>query len=349
MTNGAKPTKPPVWAKLADKIARKLDADILLFSGAIYAEADDILIPLVAQKKRRKNIVLMLTSYGGQADAAYKIARCLREEYKNGEFILYVDSMCKSAGTLIALGAHQIVMSDQAELGPLDVQVYKQDEVGEFASGLTPIQALSTLRAESFKLWEDHFKKLRYRYTLSTRLAASIAARMAIGMFRSIYEQIDPMRLGENERAMMIGYHYGQRLKTTNLKGDTIDQLLVSYPSHGFVIDRTEARKLFVNVREPTIDEERLAHLVQPIVKAGQANEVQSGPAKILFLSTITTPTSDKLSNGDSNDSRTRKPRKATTRTRANRGTTSRNGRSQPAPFRTRRALPSTATNGKAT
>lgn len=317
---------PPPWQAVANRVARTRSADILMFSGGIYEPTETELTTMVQSCRSRANVMLILTTLGGSPDSAYRLARCLREEYKGGEFILFVDAECKSAGTLIALGAHKIVMSDEAELGPLDVQVYKHDEVGEFPSGLTPIQALTTLRTETFKQWEDGFRKLRYRHSFSTRMAALIAAKMSIGLFRPIYEQIDPMRLGENERAMMIGYHYGQRLKTENVKEGSIDRLLVSYPSHGFVIDRSEAKTLFSDVKKPTADEQLLASAVDELQKEGQASDARQGTAKILFLSTNSSKKIDSTGDGEGNGKGSRKPRTAAAGARSDFRTPARNG-----------------------
>jgi ClpP class serine protease len=40
-----------------------------------------------------------------------------------------VSGYCKSAGTLIALGANELAFGEHGELGPLDVQIAKRDEV----------------------------------------------------------------------------------------------------------------------------------------------------------------------------------------------------------------------------
>ena len=330
----------PSWEASASRVAKARNADIFLFSGGIYPGTDNQLTLLVKKCRSRQNVILMLTTMGGSPDTAYRIARCLREEYKLGEFILIVDSDCKSAGTLIALGAHKIVMSDEAELGPLDVQVYKEDEVGEMASGLTPIQALATLRVETFRHWEDSFGRLRYRHALSTRMAAQIAARMSIGLFRPIYEQIDPMRLGENQRAMMIGYHYGHRIKTDNVKDESIDRLLSGYPSHSFVIDRTEAKTLFSDVKSPTADEHALICEVKELAKEGQANDVrQQGSARIVVISTQSKRTADTSNNGEGNDTRTRQSGKGKTGAGPDFGSSVGNGR----PKRSRTVLPATS------
>jgi ClpP class serine protease len=84
----------------------------------------------------------MLATFGGDAHAAYKIGRALQNKYNAGSIIsnheplfdVFVPTYCKSAGTILVLGADRILMSAEAELGPIDVQLRKQDEVGEVTS-----------------------------------------------------------------------------------------------------------------------------------------------------------------------------------------------------------------------
>ena len=51
-------------------------------------------------------------------------------------------------------------MSDHAELGPLDVQVAKPDEIGGYHSGLVTMKALDVLSTQSFLLFDPHFIEL---------------------------------------------------------------------------------------------------------------------------------------------------------------------------------------------
>jgi hypothetical protein len=275
-----------------DNVSKELNADILLYSGDVMSPSDKEFMTLVPRVPTRPTVLFMLTTDGGSADAAYRIARCLQQRYK--KVVLFVDSFCKSAGTLIALGADEIVMSDMSELGPLDVQLHKPDELSELTSGLTPIQSLSTLQAETFKTFEHCFLKLRFRSGLqiTTRTAADIAARLTIGLFRSVYAQLDPMRLGEYQRAMLIAQHYGTRLARKNLKESSLDKLIADYPSHGFVIDRCEAETLFHKVREPSEMESLLATYLRLYVEEGLGGE----EAKILNL------TDDDDDNDDNDD-----------------------------------------------
>ena len=228
---------------------------------------------------QRKNILLILTTDGGNADVTYRIARCLQRRYDH--FIVYVRGWCKSAGTLLVSSANEIIMPDDGELGPLDVQLIKRDEVGEWESGLAPRQALETLRDESLKSCEDDFLKLRVRsgFSLSSALASEIAKAMAVELFKPIYGQLDPVRLGEIERAVQVAKAYGERLGRNFRTATALDDLVSGYPSHTFVIDCEEATRLFATVREPSEDEARLTEFLDDDIEA-LSPRVQDGQVR---------------------------------------------------------------------
>ena len=191
---------------VARQTSLALDADIILYHGSIDRGCDQRIRSVVAKSKTCKNVALFITTEGGMADEAYRIARYLQQNYNR--FIMFVSHYCKSAGTLISVGADEIVLSDMAELGPLDVQIAKHDELVGYVSGLTPVQALSTLRNETFATFQEFFVNLLDRSygQISTRSAAMIATRLTVGCFSHIYKQIDPMRLGEYHRALNIAH-----------------------------------------------------------------------------------------------------------------------------------------------
>ncbi len=64
---------------------------------------------------------LMITSPGGEPNAAEKMLIMCRERFKNFEVI--VPEYAKSAATMIALGSDKIQMGYLAELGPIDPQL----------------------------------------------------------------------------------------------------------------------------------------------------------------------------------------------------------------------------------
>jgi hypothetical protein len=115
------------------------------------------------------------------------------------------------------------------------------------------MESLQTLALNHF---EYAFKDLRFSEELSftTKLAAEVARGMAVGLFEPIYAQIDPMRVGEYDRAKRIASEYAKRLGRANLKDGALNTLVEGYPAHGFVIDKKEAAELFKEVEEPTPD-----------------------------------------------------------------------------------------------
>jgi hypothetical protein len=279
MSNGQDDARHDKEADVAiAAVSKELDADVFFFCGPLRSPGDQEFVELVNNECDKPNALLVLTTFGGTAESAYRVARCLQRHYPDGKIVLFIDSYCKSAGTLIALGVDEIIMSEGAELGPLDVQLSKPDELDEWMSGLTPIQALSTLRTEAFKTWEHFFLNIRRRsgYHITTRTAANIAARLATGLFSRIYEQLDPMRLGEYGLAMLIAENYGIRLARKNLKDETLGRLIADYPTHEFVIDREEAQDLFSNVRQPTENEAEMGRLMRPLVDAWLKNSTRT-------------------------------------------------------------------------
>jgi hypothetical protein len=118
-----------------------------------------------------------------------------------------------------------------------------------------------TLESRVLASFESHFRQLRFSMALPTRLASEIASGLAVGTYKEIFAQVDPMRVGDTERAVKIAWEYGERLarSSKNAKEGTLARLVAEYPSHSFVIDREEARELFHKVDDPTEAERSLA------------------------------------------------------------------------------------------
>lgn len=77
-----------------------------------------------------ENLDLMLHTPGGDIDAAEKLISMVRARVKHGRLRVIVPDFAKSAGTLMALGADVILMSDTSELGPIDPQITLSDAHG---------------------------------------------------------------------------------------------------------------------------------------------------------------------------------------------------------------------------
>ena len=247
-----------------ERVSEDLNADIIHYNGPIERSADRLLIEMCISRRKRKNALFILVTTGGDPDAAYRMARCLQSKYD--KFILYVSGYCKSAGTLVAIGAHELVISDHGELGPLDVQMYKKDDLIGMQSGLTVMDTMTALRDNAFNAFEKYFIEVMAKSTgtITLRSAAEIATNLTNGLFTPLSGQVDPLHIGEAGRAMSIAGHYGKRLLRhgQNIEMEELEFIISEYPSHGFVIDRGEAELLFKNVREPSEKEIFLAEML---------------------------------------------------------------------------------------
>lgn len=255
------------WLDACRQVSEKHDADLYVLTGGLFEPADERMGALVKNNQKRKNVLLLLTTYGGKADVAYKIGRCLHRAYD--KFTVYILDVCKSAGTLLAIGADKLIMGDRAQLGPLDVQLAKPDALFESISGLLPVHALNFLQEHSFKFFEYCTLELigRSGQQITTKTAADIAARLAVGMFQPVYGHLDPLGLGEYHRDMLVASEYGKRLNRNLQSQNQLRRLTHDYPSHGFVIDREEAKEIFRQVEEPCSGELEIERYIWPVIE----------------------------------------------------------------------------------
>lgn len=267
----------PADVAINNLCAANPDRDLIVISREITRRLHYDLTASIRANRKHDKCTVFLTTNGGDPDGGYRIARCLRHNYKHVRLV--IPSLCKSAGTLIAIGANEIIVGDLGELGPLDIQVRNSQELAERSSGLDIIQALSASLEHAQEAFRKSLVELRSGARLSTKLAGEFASKLAIGVCAQLYGQIDPSKIGEMQRAMRIAHEYGARLnKYTNaLRDGALETLVTSYPSHAFVIDRKEAGELFTSVAAPTDTEEEFCRKLWNIF----AYEVNIGPEYI--------------------------------------------------------------------
>ena len=195
---------------------------------------------------RSDTLELLLHTPGGNADIAYQVMRFFRRHCKKLNII--VPLLAKSAGTLMCLGADAIYMGELAELGPIDVQISDPIEKGSKSiSPLDEFKSAEFLRDYAVEILDIFTLLIVRRSGMSLKEALHESLHFTTEMMRPLYEQLDPLEIGEYKRALAIGEEYGDRLlaMTKNPHRKAISQALLSkYSSHGFVIDRVEARTL---------------------------------------------------------------------------------------------------------
>lgn len=237
------------------------------FNRLVKAAVGDGSVPLA------KHAVLILVTYGGLADDAYRIARFLQRSYES--FTLLAPGQCYSAGTLVALGAHKLWVTQHTEFGPLDVQLLKQNEIVPMRrSGLLTQTAFRALSDMTFEHFEGFMLNIvmRSQGIISFRLAAELSASMTASVMSGVYGRIDPESLASDRRDVEVAIAYAFRLAkvSQNPHPHTIHNLVHNYPSHSFVIDHLEARELFQHVEEPPV------HLM--LILNGALSSIDSEP-----------------------------------------------------------------------
>ncbi len=114
------------------KSGRKLICYTMGSAAAIDRDDTGGFVVLLHNVPQGCNLDLLLHTPGGDIDAAEKLISMVRTAVGIGALRVIVPDFAKSAGTLIALGADTIVMSDSSELGPIDPQITLNDGHGNF-------------------------------------------------------------------------------------------------------------------------------------------------------------------------------------------------------------------------
>jgi hypothetical protein len=236
----------------ADQVAAHYEADTLLYSGPIdsigYAET----INAVLERSQRKNCLLVLTTSGGDLNVAYQIARFLHRKY--ARLILCSPRFCKSAGTLIALGAHKLLVDEYSEFGPIDTSAAEPSEGGGHVVGAT--ECFEWVTNNTVNMFEAFMP--RFTTIIGSSMRPSEVARLSLlaitELMRPAIPQINVMAAGAKARSMKLAEVYGLRLAkhACNMREGAVHSLMGRYPSHDFIIDYAEIRTLFTHVELPS-------------------------------------------------------------------------------------------------
>jgi hypothetical protein len=138
------PKKTPMYQAIhSDRYARqslikgieaKTGRQLISYVSGIgtHIDRDDTVwfADLLHNVQTNRDLDLLLHTPGGDIDAAEKLITLVHTTANKGALRVIVPDFAKSAGTLMALGANKIVMSDTSELGPIDPQVVQDDGHG---------------------------------------------------------------------------------------------------------------------------------------------------------------------------------------------------------------------------
>ena len=235
----------PIWMIVHDGDGKWGDINYLIYEAFHGAKG---------QIEEKKPVGLLLHSWGGLAEYAYKIVRLFQR--RTEKLTLIVPCHAKSAATIMALGGNSILMGRDAELGPLDVQIY-DTEHEEYDSALNAVQSLERLNAYALTALDQVMVMLAQRTGKKTDVLLPIAAEYATNMFKPLVEKIDSVSLTKKWRDLKVAEDYAVRLmKEAGYPYSTAkriaNSLVEDYSTHGFVIDRSESTAFERTSRDET-------------------------------------------------------------------------------------------------
>jgi len=199
--------------------------------------------------KKGQRVALLIDSNGGMARPAYELAMLLRRHC--GGFVAVIPRHAKSAATILALGADEIIMNEHAELGPLDVQIWDPDRE-EQMSGLDEVQALERLQAFAMDATDRMMLLLIRRTEKKARTLIPFVTEFVTKLTKPMFQNIDVVRYTQMSRALKVGEEYGKRLLQKGYGEDRAEEisrkLVTDYPEHGFPIYPDDASNLGLNL-----------------------------------------------------------------------------------------------------
>jgi hypothetical protein len=201
-----------------------------------------------------ENLDLLLITRGGDTMVPFRLMSLLREFAKKVSVI--VPYMAHSAGTLIALGADEIVMGTMGELGPVDPSVTNQ---------FNPVMAEEDQAASPPKprpripiSVEDVTSYINFAQKHAGLDAAGMAAA-----YTALTDNVHPLAIGNILRNHNLIRHLARRLLMMHMgdgekeKVDSIVKALTEeLYAHNYVITRSEGPQIGLKIKHPTADVE---------------------------------------------------------------------------------------------
>lgn len=192
-----------------------------------------------------KKISLVLYTRGGDTMAAWSLINLIKQFCEEYEVI--VPSKARSAGTLICLGAKNVVMTKQATLGPIDPSLNSQLNPQNPTFPQNP-QARVAVSVESIKGYFEYAKqelKIKDENELSK-------------IFIDLSQKVHPIVIGNVFRSRTQILMLADKLLSEHFKDKDKVKQIISFlcsdsGSHDYPIYRREARNnLGLNIETPT-------------------------------------------------------------------------------------------------
>lgn len=213
------------------EIEKIRDSKVLVYflgpNSSIAQDAVEVLYNHLRNLGKVHKLDLFLHTFGGILEIPPKIVSIMREFSE--KFSVLIPYRAHSAGTLIALGADEIIMGKMSELTPVDPQTKSplnpKDPKGEIT--FVAVQDLISF----FKFVDE------------------VGIDRKDEIFKSLIENLHPLVIGTVNRSWSLIKHIIKRLLSySNYKEEDkekiIELLSGGLPSHNYLITREEAREI---------------------------------------------------------------------------------------------------------
>jgi hypothetical protein len=217
-------------------------------AGGIAGDSvPELLDQLQRLPEDNKELDLLIVSDGGDPTVAWRIVSLIRE--RATKFSVFVPQAAYSAATLIVLGADEVVMHPNGNLGPTDPQIRIQRRSGK--DGATDAVVFGS---------EDLMAFLRF----SRDQVGLNAPEQMLSVYSKFCDEVGTVGVGVSARSALLSVSMGEKLLLLHMTGEAEKQkaheisekLTKDYLHHGYPVNRTEAKEIGLKVaeRDPALE-----------------------------------------------------------------------------------------------
>lgn len=242
--------------QLEDKRGSKIISYITADRKNLGTQMGSDTIPLFFEHlqlcKKVKKIDLFLYTRGGHTLTPNRIVHLMREFCE--QLSVLIPFRAHSSGTILALGADEIVMGPMGELGPVDPSV--TNVFNPLIDEKDPKKGYTPVSVEDVSAY----------MTLIKEKASSDPSVLSAGL-KALTDRIHPLSLGNVHRQYLLIRSLSKRLLELHMKGEEekdriekiVDILSEKLYFHGYEISRHEAKEIIgLNVLYPAEETEKL-------------------------------------------------------------------------------------------
>ncbi|MGH3924743.1 MAG: SDH family Clp fold serine proteinase [Pseudonocardiaceae bacterium] len=208
------------------------DCRLVVMIDAIFPDVVVLFEELLYTAKPEQNLHLLLSSPGGDGETAVRLARAAQA--RCNELTVIVPDQAKSAATLMAMGAHCILMGPTSDLGPVDPQFQLAN--GQLVSAKNIIAAVEDA--------ETRVVERPDTYALHAALLADVSALMVQNARAALARTEDLVKEA-------LRSHPARDERTVTKLVKALREPLIELPaSHGAVFGADDAHKAGLPVEQ---------------------------------------------------------------------------------------------------